>query len=386
MRRLLRFILLACSLSASQPPCLSANNRFCGAWIATVANIDWPRANTIGNSTQQETDLINLIDSLSTLGINAIVFQVRPTADALYNSSLEPVSHWLTGKQSTIHNPQSTIFDPLAVALREAHKRHMEVHAWLNPFRVTSISMSKDVLCSDHIFYRHPEWFWKYGEQWYFDPGLQESRDWICAVVKDIITHYDVDAIHMDDYFYPYPIAGKKLPDEQTFLTHARGFDNIEDWRRDNVNLTIEQISATIRSTNPQVQFGISPFGINATNYNSLYADILLWAEKGWIDYVIPQLYWSIDPTTPNTDYATLAAWWAKQLEPYQTALYTGHGVYRMRSGQENNPWQYGDELIRQRLINKSLPKITGECYYSAHHIFNYPNVLLISLPHYQHY
>ena len=393
MRRLLTIILLVCSLSASPPPCLSTNNRFCGAWVATVANIDWPRPNTVGNAAQQETDLVNLIDSLSALGINALVFQVRPTADALYQSSLEPVSHWLTGHQTLGDRQQATgdwqqatgdrrqaldTFDPLAVALREAHKRQMEVHAWLNPFRVNSVSMTKDVLCPDHVFYRHPEWFWKYGEQYYFDPGLQETRDWICAVVKDIITHYEVDAIHMDDYFYPYPIAGQTLPDQQTFLTHARGFDNIEDWRRDNVNLTIEQISATIRSTRPQVQFGISPFGINATNYNSLYADILLWAEKGWIDYVIPQLYWSIDPNTPNTDYATLAAWWAKQLEPYKTVLYTGHAVYRMKSGKANNPWQLGDELIRQRLINKSLPKISGECYYSAKHIFNYPNVLLI--------
>ena len=386
MRRLLTIILLASSLSAYsqfavEPLRLSASQpRFCGAWVATVANIDWPRPNTVGNPAQQETDLVNLIDSLSALGINALIFQVRPTADALYQSSLEPISHWLTGEQSTIHNPQSTIFDPLAVALREAHKRHMEVHAWLNPFRVNINSMTKDVLCPDHVFYRHPEWFWKYGEQWYFDPGLQETRDWICAVVKDIITHYDVDAIHMDDYFYPYPIAGQTLPDKQTFLTHARGFDNIEDWRRDNVNLTIEQISATIRSTRPQVQFGISPFGINATNYNSLYADILLWAEKGWIDYVIPQLYWPIDSNNPNTDYATLAAWWAKQLEPYKTALYTGHAVYRMRTGKANSPWQQGNELIRQRLVNKSLPKISGECYYSAHHVFNYPNVFLTPL------
>ncbi len=368
-----------CSQTYALDDSARQQNRFCGAWIATVANIDWPRPNTVGNPAQQEQDLINLIDSLSTLGINALIFQVRPTADALYQSSLEPISHWLTGHQTTFNFQLSTFnyFDPLEIVLREAHKRHMEVHAWLNPFRVNINSMTVKDLAPEHIFFRHPEWFWKYGEQYYFDPGLQETRDWICAVVKDIITHYDVEAIHMDDYFYPYPIAGQTIPDQQTFRSHSRGITDIEDWRRDNVNLTIEQISATIRSTRPQVQFGISPFGINATNYNSLYADILLWAEKGWIDYVIPQLYWPIEPDKPNTDYATLATWWAKHLAPYQTALYTGHAVYRMRSGKANSPWQQGNELIRQRLLNESLPKISGECYYSAKHIFNHPNVLL---------
>ena len=343
-----------------------------------MANIDWPRANTVGNSSQQQTDLVNLIDSLSVMGVNAILFQVRPTADALYHSTLEPVSQWLTGKQGQWGSAEP--WDPLALVLSEAHKRHMEVHAWLNPFRVNIPSMTTEDLAEDHIMRRHPEWFWKYGEQYYFDPALQETRDWLCAVVKDIITHYDVDAIHMDDYFYPYPIVGKELPDGDTFRANTRGYGTIEDWRRDNVNLAIQQIAQTIHSVNPSVRFGISPFGIYATNYNSLYADILLWAREGWIDYVIPQLYWSIDSASPRTDYAALATWWAEQLAPYKTVLYTGHAVYRMGTGKASGPWRQGDELVRQRLFNQTQQVIKGECYYSAKHILNWPNALLYRL------
>ena len=206
----------------------------------------------------------------------------------------------------------------------EAHKRGIDVHVWINPYRVTGGGSQIEDIASTHVFHQHPEWFVKYGTQWYFEPSLQETRDFLCKVVADLVTRYDIQAIHMDDYFYPYPVAGQDFPDAEAFAKNPRGFDNIGDWRRDNVNLAIEQVRNTINSIKPHVQFGISPFGIwrnkkndprgsetnGLQNYDQLYADILLWMEKGWIDYVVPQLYWEIGKKV--ADYEILAHWWAQ--------------------------------------------------------------------------
>ena len=363
---------------------LHAEVSFRGAWIATVANIDWPSAEAVGNTGKQQAEMIFLLDSLESIGINAIIFQVRPTADALYYSELEPVSHWLTGSQGSWG--EQTPWDPLDWTIEEAHKRGMEVHVWLNPYRVNLAKTDTSVICAEHIFRRHPEWFWCYAKQWYFDPGLDVTREWICTIVQDIVQNYDIQAIHMDDYFYPYPVGKQELPDSLTFAAHPRGFENIRDWRRTNVNMAIQDISRTIKECKPEVEFGISPFGVwrNAsvdstgsattagiTNYDDLYADIRLWIREGWIDYVLPQLYWEIGKKA--ADYEVLAHWWANEVRGTNCKLYIGMAPYRLEGASAKSRWGQGNEIKRQMELNRSIPEITGECFYSTRPLLRNP-------------
>ena len=375
----LRNILVFCLLSFSVA--VFGQVTFRGAWIATVANIDWPSEAAIGDSATQQHEMIFLLDSLHSLGLNAIIFQVRPTADALYRSSFEPSSHWLTGTQGS-----SLTWDPLEWTIEEAHKRQMEVHVWLNPYRVNLAKTDTTVICEDHIWKRHREWFWEYNKQWYFDPGLDVTREWICTIVQDIISRYDIQAIHMDDYFYPYPVGKKQLPDAETFARYPRGFTDIREWRRNNVNMAIQEISATIRECKDSVEFGISPFGVwrNAnvdstgsattagiTNYDDLYADIRLWIKNGWIDYVLPQLYWEISKKA--ADYEVLAHWWANEVRGTKCKLYIGMAPYRLEGAKKDTPWGQGNEIGRQMTLNRTIPEITGECFYSTRPLLRNP-------------
>lgn len=357
---------------------------FRGAWIATVANIDWPSAEAVGNTEKQQAEMTWLLDSLERIGINAIIFQVRPTADALYKSEYEPVSHWLTGTQGSWG--EQTPWDPLEWTIEQAHAHHMEVHVWLNPYRVNLNKTDTSILAPDHIMRQHPEWFWEYAKQWYFNPGLPITRAWICTIVQDIVSRYDVQGIHMDDYFYPYPVGGKPLPDEDTFTANPRGFTDIRDWRRDNVNMAIQDIRNTIKECKPEVQFGISPFGVwrNAktdptgsattagiTNYDDLYADIRLWIQNGWIDYVLPQLYWEIGKKA--ADYEILAHWWANEVRGTKCKLYIGMAPYRLENASKKTPWGQGNEIERQMILNRTIPEITGECFYSTRPLLRNP-------------
>lgn len=354
---------------------------FRGAWIATVANIDWPSEQAIGDTERQKQEMLFLLDSLESIGINAIVFQVRPTADALYKSDYEPSSHWLTGKQG-----DSLTWDPLEWTIEEAHLRHMEVHVWLNPYRVNLAKTDTSMICANHIWRKHPEWFWCYNKQWYFDPGLDITREWICTVVADIVDRYAIQAIHMDDYFYPYPVGKLQLPDTQTFEKYPRGFADIREWRRDNVNRAIEEINRTIKECKPEVEFGISPFGVwrNAsvdstgsqtqagiTNYDDLYADIRLWIKKGWIDYVLPQLYWEIGKKV--ADYEVLAHWWANEVKGTKCQLYIGMAPYKLEGAKSTTAWGSGNEIERQMKLNRTIPGITGECFYSTRPLLRNP-------------
>ena len=396
--------LLFLPLWGGQVGFLRAEIGFRGAWIATVANIDWPSQEAVGNDSLQKAEMTWLLDSLQSLGLNAIILQVRPTADALYYSELEPVSHWLTGKQGEWKQPHPTSpqgeetdfqipWDPLEWTIFQAHKRDMEVHVWLNPYRVNLAKTDTSMISADHIFRRHPEWFWEYNKQWYFDPGLEETREWICTVVQDIVQRYDIQAIHMDDYFYPYPSGKLPLPDAETFQKYPRGFDNIEDWRRNNVNLAIQAISETIHECKDSVEFGISPFGVwrNAavdstgsatsagiTNYDDLYADIRLWIKEGWIDYVLPQLYWEIGKKA--ADYEVLAHWWANEVRGTKCKLYIGMAPYRLVESQKSkvessksNPWATGNEIGRQMKLNRTIEEISGECFYSTRPLLRNP-------------
>ncbi len=375
LRNIVILLLLLATLSAH------AEIAFRGAWIATVANIDWPTPAAVGNDSLQKAEMTWILDSLESLGINAIIFQVRPTADALYYSEYEPTSHWLMGTQGA-----ALTYDPLEWTIEEAHKRNMEVHVWLNPYRVNLAKTDTSIIAPNHIFRQHPEWFWSYAKQWYFDPGLEATREWICTIVQDIVYRFDIQAIHMDDYFYPYPQGKQALPDEATFAKYPRGFTDIRDWRRDNVNLAIQAISETIKECKPEVQFGISPFGVwrNAsvdstgsatqagiTNYDDLYADIRLWIKNGWIDYVLPQLYWEIGKKV--ADYEVLAHWWANEVKGTNCKLYIGMAPYRLENASPKTPWGQGNEIGRQMELNRTIPEISGECFYSTRPLLRNP-------------
>ena len=382
MRKLSLFILLSLALCTYAEP---RAPRFRGAWIATVANIDWPSAEAVGNSLRQQQEMLFLLDSLQSLGVNAIIFQVRPTADALYYSELEPVSLWLTGKTGSwgVQMP----YDPLAFVLREAHARGMEVHVWINPYRLTL----KDYPLPEATAHILKACAFQYNNQWYLDPGKEDTQAWICMVVSDIVSRYDIDAIHMDDYFYPYPVKGQSIPDRATYEANPRGFTNINDWRRDNVNTIIRELHTVIHSLKPEVQFGISPFGVyrndstlgiraGMTNYDDLYADIVLWMKEGWIDYVVPQLYWEIG--RKGVDYATLARWWADN--SHGCRLYIGIAPYRLlnqpTAKQKTSAWATGNEIMRQLRFNDSIPEIQGECFYSTRPLLKNPRHLCDSL------
>lgn len=315
-------------------------------------------------------NLIGQLNSLQKAGINAIIFQVRPEADALYASRLEPWSRFLTGVQGKAPEPY---WDPMQFMIDECHKRGMEFHAWINPYRTKTTLKSE--LAPNHVYNIHPEWFVTYGDQLYFDPALPESRRHICMVVSDIVSRYDVDAIHMDDYFYPYPIKGKDFPDDASFARFGGGFSNKGDWRRSNVNVLIKKLHETIREIKPWVKFGVSPFGIyrnessdplgsktkGLQNYDDLYADVLLWAREGWIDYNIPQIYWHIGH--PVADYETLVKWWARNTE--NRPLFIGQSVMNtVQNADPKNPSI--NQLPRKMALQRAYQTIGGSCQWPA--------------------
>lgn len=345
---------------------------FRGAWIQAV------NGQFKGMSAQKmQRMLVSQLNSLQQAGINAILFQVRPESDALYASRLEPWSRYLTGVQGQAPSPQ---WDPMQFMIEECHKRGMEFHAWINPYRVkTSL---KHELYPSHVYHIHPEWFVTYGNQVYFDPGLPESRRHITLVVSDIVERYDVDAIHMDDYFYPYPIPGVEFPDSASFARYGGGFTSKADWRRSNVNLLIEQLHKKIREIKPWVKFGISPFGIyrnesshplgsktrGLQNYDDLYADVLLWARRGWIDYNIPQIYWQIGH--PAADYETLVKWWALHTE--NRPLFIGQSV--MNTVQHADPQHPTmNQLPRKMALQRAYQSIGGSCQWYASAVVDNP-------------
>lgn len=374
-RLLFLLLLLTASVgdirSDNQLDCKKHNKvEFRAAWIATVANIDWPLAGCTEPELQQQ-QMIKMLDSLQVLNFNAIVFQIRPTADAFYKSDLEPWSRFLTGKQGVEPDP---FYDPLAFVIHEAHKRFIDVHVWLNPYRLLNAD-DLNLLSTNHLYYKRPDLFVKYGNQYYFNPCLPETRSFLSKVVSDIVSRYDVDAVHFDDYFYPYRIAGKEFPDVKYFQKSSE-FDNIGDWRRNNVNVVIKELSDTIKQIKPWVEFGISPFGVwrNAnvdpkgskttagqTNYDDLYADVLLWLKNGWIDYVVPQLYWEIGKKA--ADYRVLAKWWSEN--NYGKNLYIGLSSSNLNSAKPK-AWSVPNELCRQLKLNDSIDNIQGEVYFSC--------------------
>lgn len=377
-----KVILLACVLLFTLNVVAAHTKRqLRGVWIATVTNIDWPSKRGL-NADMQKDEMVKMLDEVAAYNMNTIIFQIRPTADAFYKSKYEPWSHWLTDVQG-----KDPGYDPLQFAIDECHKRGMYIHVWLNPYRVNYDTTSMTNYAKEHIRFKHPEWFVTYGKAEYFNPGLDEVRQFANKVVADIVANYDIDAIHMDDYFYPYKIAGKEFPDEETFKSHPRGFTNKEDWRRDNVNKIICELNQTIKSIKPWVEFGISPFAIwrndkedprgsktkaGTTNYDGLYADILKWQQEKWIDYVLPQLYFNIGYDV--ADYAVLADWWSKY--NYGANVYAGLAPYRVSKKAKQKAWHSPKELVRQIQRNAKDPNLKGEIYFSAKSLFS-PDVNL---------
>ena len=308
----------------------SSKREFRGAWIQCV-NGQFQGKGTAG----MQQELIRQLDELQKDGVNAIIFQVRPECDALYASKIEPWSRFLTGVQGQAPSPY---WDPLEWMVKQCHQRGMELHAWLNPYRASTKGTT--VFANNHIAVTHPERVFMYDGLRILNPGIDANRDYICQVVEDIVRRYDVDGIHIDDYFYPYPVAGLQIPDDKEFAARSNGFKNKGDWRRDNVNMFIKQMGERIKKVKPWVKFGVSPFGIyrnkksapevgsetNGTqNYDDLYADVLMWVNNGWIDYCVPQIYWEIG--NKAADYQTLINWWDKHAG--KRHLYIGDDVER---------------------------------------------------------
>jgi uncharacterized lipoprotein YddW (UPF0748 family) len=370
MRLLMSVLFIGFFLFTKAQPVFNDKNvfEFRGVWIATVENIDWPSKRGLSNQAQKE-EFITLLDRHQKNGMNAIIMQVRPSGDAFYPSTLEPWSEYLMGTQGL---PPSPFYDPLEFMIKETHKRGMEFHAWINPYRAV-FNVKKSSVAPSHISKLHPEWFLTYGDKKYFNPGLPQVWQHTNRIVRDLVSRYDIDAIHMDDYFYPYRIANKDFPDEKTYQQNKRGL-NKEDWRRSNCDTIVKQLYASIHQIKPGVQFGISPFGIwrnkskdprgsdtkaGQTNYDDLYADILLWLEKGWVDYIAPQIYW--EHGHPLANYDTIINWWNQN--SYGKNLYIGHGMYKAGT---NTPWRDKNELPYQIKRVRSLKNTSGSAYFSS--------------------
>jgi uncharacterized lipoprotein YddW (UPF0748 family) len=373
MRHLLFILFAGVIFNSAKTQNLQPKHEFRAVWVATVNNIDWPSAPGLSTE-QQQSEARLILDRHSYLGMNAIIFQVRPAADAFYQSEFEPWSRYLTGIPGKA--PES-FYDPLAFWIEECHNRGMEFHAWLNPFRLAQNYL--EPLAGNHIAFEHPEWVIKYGNCLYFDPGIPDVTNYLAKVVKDIVSRYDVDAIHFDDYFYPYPLKGEDFPDEGSFAKYNRGYrlKAKGDWRRENVDFVISTLSDTIKKTKPWVKFGISPFGVwrnksddpngsettgGTSNYEHLYADVLKWQRNGWIDYSIPQIYWQIGH--PKVDFNTLANWWAANSN--NKAIYIGHAVYKSDKNADVREWISPEELPNQLKALRGTNGIEGSAFFSS--------------------
>jgi uncharacterized lipoprotein YddW (UPF0748 family) len=388
-----RFLLASAPLLFSLIVFSQPKYEFRGVWIATVENIDWPSRGNYNTALQKE-EFIHQLDMHRRNGMNAVVVQVRPACDAFFPSAYEPWSEWLTGVQGKAPVP---FYDPLEFMIRETHKRGMEFHAWCNPYRAV-FRINRSSIALSHITRVHPDWVITYGDTQFLDPGNKEVQLYVVSVIRDMLRRYDIDAVHFDDYFYPYRIPGKEFPDDSSFAKHGNGMDK-ETWRRSNVDSVILMLSSMIHEEKKTCKFGISPFGVwrnlskdslgsdthaGQTNYDDLYADILLWLKNGWIDYVAPQLYWEFE--YKNAPFGVLLDWWGKH--SYGRPCYIGLGIYRAGS---NVYWRNKNQLPRQLAAIRNTANIAGMIYFSStsfeknpygwndslrQHFYNYPALI----------
>ncbi|WP_343485867.1 family 10 glycosylhydrolase [Allomuricauda sp. d1] len=345
---------------------------FRGVWVATVVNIDWPK-NGNDHVAKQKKDFLRILDFYDELNFNALIVQVRTAGDAFYPSEKAPWSRFLTGKEG---QPKQRFEDPLQWMLDRTHERGMQFHAWFNPYRATFDLDTTLLDTTKHDFYKHRDWMLKYGKKYYYNPGIPEVWEHLTEVVAEVVKNYDVDGVHFDDYFYPYKIQGEVFNDSLEYATHALPNQTLGDWRRSNVDSLVKNVHQSIRHNKPWVQFGISPFGVwknkstdplgsdtkaGQTTYEDLYADPLLWMEKGWIDYIVPQAYWSMH--YPAASHEKIATWWASQTE--DTELYMGNGPYKIRNNADE-AWNDKKELPKQLAMARNLPEVQGNVFFSA--------------------
>lgn len=360
------------SVSVTPPP-----REFRAAWVATVGNIDWPSRPGL-SSDRQQREMVAILDRAVALNLNAIILQVRTACDAFYPSKLEPWSAFLSGQQGKAPEP---FYDPLAMWVREAHRRGLELHAWFNPFRVSLPSSIKGPAAPNHVSRTRPDLVKTYGEFQWLDPGEPAAREISTRVILDVVRRYDIDGVHIDDYFYPYPKKGIEFPDEPSWNRFVRSGGKLSrgDWRRENLNRFIERLYRDIKYNKPWVKFGISPFGIyrpgepkgvrGFDQYDGLYADVKLWFHCGWCDYLSPQLYWKI--TSPGQPFATLLAWWAEQNRMRRNlwpGIYTGRIVGASTrpstTRRSSNAWA-ASEIIDQIDVTRRQPGASGEVHFS---------------------
>lgn len=346
-----------------------------GAWLATVGNIDWPYSRS-DSDVQKQADLKDYMEQLAENGCNTVFFQVRCACDALYKSPYEPWSYWFTGQQGTA---PSVDWDPLSFAIEEAHKLGLELHAWVNPYRAVRSPASydnSDYICDDHVSKQHPDWLLKFPDIYILDPGLQEVRDYITMVLMDIVNRYDIDGLHMDDYFYPW--SGIEYEDSLTFAMYPRGFSDLADWRRDNINLLVEGLMDSINQVKPWVKWGISPAGSLTSDqsadvsYGKLYADFLSWLEAEAVDYILPQCYSSFNS---RQDYGTLVPWWAEKIAPGERHFYAGMALTKVAS----EDWAV-DEIPNQVFLNRNTEGCYGSVFYHAENFFDNAKGVIDSL------
>ncbi len=345
--------------------------QFRAMWIASVANIDWPSATGLSAATQQ-AEFRSWLDLAVQKNMNAVVVQVRPTADAFWPSPHEPWSQWLTGTQGA--NPG---YDPLAFMVAEAHARNLEFHAWFNPYRIANHTNASQ-LVSTHPARQNPSWRFSYDGRMYYNPGIPAVRAFVENAMMDAVNRYDIDGVHFDDYFYPYPASGQTIPDSATYTQYGAGFANINDWRRDNVNLLVREMSQRIHAAKPHVKFGISPFGIwrNAStdplgsatsglqSYDAIFADSRRWVQQGWLDYINPQIYWHIGFAT--ADYEVLTAWWSNVVSGTSVQLFVGQAAYRVAVSGQEAAWQRPNELTNHLFYNRQHAQVLGDVFFSA--------------------
>jgi uncharacterized lipoprotein YddW (UPF0748 family) len=335
---------------------------FRGVWVASVANIDWPSKPNLPVA-QQKFELLAILSRMEELNLNALVLQIRPNGDAFYASQIEPWSGWLTGAQGVPPNPY---YDPLQYAIEECHKRNIELHAWFNPYRAR-LARQDSPFSPNHMAVVYPQYAYRYGDLVWMDPGVKEVQDRTYNVIMDVVQRYDIDGVHLDDYFYPYPVSGIDFPDSNTYAAYraSGGTLSLSNWRRQNVDLMIQRIADGIKATKPYVKFGISPFGIyrpgkapgivGLDQYESLYADVKLWMEQGWVDYLAPQLYWRIDP--PQQSYPVLLNWWLRN-NPQQRHIYAGNYLSQLDNGWPISEFERQVEISRQNSQYLSLGNI----------------------------
>ena len=368
MKRLFLFVTILGVLVSTTIYAENPKREFRGAWMHVIFQDQYHNQTT----EQNKAYLRDQLDKLKDAGVNAVIFQVRPQADAFYPSDIEPWSRFLTDNGAA----PEPFWDPLQFMIDEAHERGLELHAWLNPYRVTSAK--NQTLPDSHIYHKHPEWFLRYDDKLYFDPGLPESRKFITDVVMDIVDNYEVDGIHFDDYFYPYPVKGVDFPDDKSYEKYGNGMDR-GDWRRQNVDILIKGIHEKISEEKPWIIFGISPFGIwrnksndprgsntnGLQNYDALYADVLLWSREGWIDYLLPQLYWELDHKA--APYLELVDWWNKNAEGRN--MYIGQSVNNTMTHAEIDGSTDASQLRRKISLTRDGENIQGNCWWPAYDI-----------------